>query len=72
MVWKGDDKYNVVEYIGKGAFANVYKIATKHDGEAFAAKELEKRRFVKDGVLDQKLHNELLIMKGLCHVSHTV
>lgn len=70
MHWKGDDTYNVVEHIGKGAFALVYKIATKHDGELFAAKELEKRRFMKNGVLDQKIHNELLIMKDLRHVSH--
>ncbi len=71
MHWKGDDTYNVVEYIGKGAFALVYKIVTKHDGEPFAAKELEKRRFMKDGILDQKIHNELLIMKDLCHVSRS-
>ena len=69
MHWPGGDKYNVVGYIGKGAFALVYKLATKQDGEPFAAKQLEKRRFVKDGILDQKIHNELLIMKDLSHVS---
>ena len=70
MHWPGGEKYNVVGYIGKGAFALVYKLATKSDGELFAAKQLEKRRFMKDGILDQKINNELLIMKDLRHVSH--
>ena len=69
MHWTGGDKYNVVGYIGKGAFALVYRLATKQDGELVAAKQLEKRRFMKDGILDQKIHNELLIMKDLSHVS---
>ncbi len=60
--------YNVVGHIGKGAFANVYKLATKQDGELFAAKEIEKRRFIKDGVLSHKVHNEIDVMKQLKHV----
>lgn len=70
MVWNGGDEYNVVGYIGKGAFANVYKLATKRDGELFAVKQIEKRRFVKNNVLDQKISNEMLIMKDLNHVSN--
>jgi len=68
MVWNGGEMYNVVGHIGKGAFANVYKLATKQDGELFAAKELEKRRFIKDGVLSHKAHNEIDVMKQLNHV----
>ena len=68
MRWSGGDKYNVVAYVGRGAFANVYKLATKREGEVFAVKELEKRRFIKDGILDVKFNNELDIMKKLDHV----
>lgn len=37
------------------------------NGTVFAAKELEKRRFVKDGRLDKKVENELSIMRNLKH-----
>ncbi|KAI9838610.1 MAG: hypothetical protein M1819_004924 [Sarea resinae] len=66
-IWDGGDQYNVVQYLGKGAFANVYKVATKIDGELFAAKEIEKRKFMKNGILDGKVENEVKIMKGLRH-----
>ncbi|KAJ9627281.1 Protein kinase protein rad53 [Taxawa tesnikishii (nom. ined.)] len=67
MRWNGGAKYNPVGLLGKGAFATVYRIATKRDGQFFAVKELEKRRFMKNGVLDRKLENELQIMKGINH-----
>ncbi|KAM0714952.1 hypothetical protein Q7P37_009417 [Cladosporium fusiforme] len=67
MHWSGGDRYNVVGHIGKGAFAMVYQLATKSDGQIFAAKELEKRRFMKNGVLDRKIDNELQIMKAISH-----
>lgn len=67
MHWGGGDRYNVVGQIGKGAFATVYQLATKSDGQLFAAKELEKRRFMKNGVLDRKIDNELQIMKAISH-----
>jgi serine/threonine protein kinase len=67
MHWGGGEKYNVVGQIGKGAFATVYQLATKNDGQLFAAKELEKRRFMKNGVLDRKIDNELQIMKAISH-----
>lgn len=69
MAWNGGEAYNVVARIGKGAFANVYKISTKQDGEVFAAKEIELRRFLKDGNLGHKAHNEIDVMKQLIHVS---
>ncbi|GAB7342675.1 hypothetical protein MBLNU457_g0829t1 [Dothideomycetes sp. NU457] len=69
MKWNGGSKYNVVGHLGKGAFATVYRLATKSQGEYFAAKELEKRRFVKNGVLDRKLDNELQIMKSTSHAN---
>lgn len=37
------------------------------NGTVLAAKELEKRRFMKDGVLDKKVENELSIMRNLKH-----
>jgi serine/threonine protein kinase len=37
------------------------------DGKLLAAKELEKRRFMKNGQLDKKIDNEMQIMKSLRH-----
>ena len=37
------------------------------NGTVLAAKELEKRRFMKDGRLDKKVENELQIMRNLKH-----
>ena len=37
------------------------------DGKIFAAKELEKRRFVKNGQLDKKIQEEIKIMQSLRH-----
>ena len=65
--WDGAGKYNIIGCLGKGAFAVVYQVADVYSGEVYAAKELEKRRFVKDGVLDARLDNEMQIMKGLSH-----
>jgi hypothetical protein len=66
--WNGSGKYNKIGTIGKGAFAVVYKVTSKYDGNPYAAKELEKRRFIKNGVLDQKVDNEMKIMKKVNHV----
>lgn len=68
MHWNGGEDYNVTGNLGKGAFATVYKIATKRDGVVFAAKELDKRRFMKNGILDLKVENEMKIMQSLRHV----
>ena len=67
MHWNGGSIYNVVGFLGKGAFATVYKLATKKDGRVYAAKELDKRRFMKNNVLDIKFDNELKIMRDLRH-----
>lgn len=67
--WTGSGKYNKTGSIGKGAFAVVHKVTSKYDGLPYAAKELEKRRFIKNGVLDQKVENEMKIMQRVNHVS---
>jgi len=67
--WNGSDKYNRVREIGKGAFATVYKVTSKFDGLPYAAKELDKTKFMKNGVLDQKVENEMKIMSKVKHVS---
>ncbi|KAL9037440.1 MAG: hypothetical protein Q9214_005705 [Letrouitia sp. 1 TL-2023] len=68
MSWNGGDLYKVTGSIGKGAFASVYKVVRKDNGEAFAAKELEKRRFMKDNMAaGSKIHTELSIMKKIQH-----
>jgi serine/threonine protein kinase len=54
--------------IGQGAFATVYKVTDKYDGVPYAAKELDKRKFMKNGVLDQKVENEMNIMQRIQHV----
>ncbi|KAI5466183.1 hypothetical protein BGZ63DRAFT_420686 [Mariannaea sp. PMI_226] len=65
--WTGSGKYNRTGMIGKGAFAVVHKVTSKYDGLPYAAKELEKRRFIKNGVLDQKVENEMKIMQRVNH-----
>ncbi|PNY27678.1 Serine/threonine-protein kinase RAD53 [Tolypocladium capitatum] len=65
--WTGSGTYNRIGTIGKGAFAVVYKVTSKYDGKPYAAKELEKRRFMKNGVLDQKVENEMKIMRRVQH-----
>ncbi|KAI4870420.1 hypothetical protein F4820DRAFT_403582 [Hypoxylon rubiginosum] len=65
--WRGGDKYARVGVIGKGAFATVHKVTSKYDGSPYAAKELDKRKFMKNGVLDQKVENEMRIMQRVHH-----
>ncbi|GAP90311.1 putative meiosis-specific serine threonine-protein kinase mek1 [Rosellinia necatrix] len=65
--WRGGDKYARVCVIGKGAFATVHKVTSKFDGSPYAAKELDKRKFMKNGVLDQKVENEMKIMQKVQH-----
>ncbi|EPE08908.1 serine threonine-protein kinase-like protein [Ophiostoma piceae UAMH 11346] len=65
--WNGSTNYNRVRQIGKGAFATVHMVTSKYDGKPYAAKELDKRRFVKNGVLDQKVENEMKIMQNIEH-----
>ena len=67
--WKGSNGYNRGDRIGKGAFATVYEVTSQFDGAQYAAKELEKRRFMKNGVLDQKVETEMRIMRSIEHVS---
>jgi serine/threonine protein kinase len=55
--------------IGRGAFAVVYKLTDKYSGIPYAAKELEKKRFMKNGVYDQKVETEMRIMSRIDHVS---
>ena len=69
MHWNGAPAYSVVGMVGKGAFAIVYKLATRSKGEIFACKELDKHKFIKNGILSHKVNNELEIMKKLDHVS---
>ncbi|KAK7951467.1 Serine/threonine-protein kinase RAD53, partial [Apiospora aurea] len=65
--WRGGDKYSRVGVIGKGAFATVYKVTSKYNGLPYAAKELDKRKFMKNGILDQKVENEMKIMQRVHH-----
>ncbi|KAG7292242.1 hypothetical protein NEMBOFW57_002277 [Staphylotrichum longicolle] len=65
--WNGSNKYSRVGEIGRGAFATVHKVVTKFTGKPFAAKELDKRKFIKNGVLDQKVENEMNIMQKIKH-----
>ncbi|RMD39700.1 hypothetical protein DV735_g5435, partial [Chaetothyriales sp. CBS 134920] len=66
-VWNGGPIYSFTGYLGRGAFATVYRVQTKRDGNIYAAKEIDKRRFMKNGQLDVKFDNELKIMQNLKH-----
>ncbi|KAG4035705.1 hypothetical protein MFRU_001g04730 [Monilinia fructicola] len=63
--WRGGPKYNKIDIIGKGAFAVVYRITDKRTGVPFAAKELEKKKFLKNGA--QKVDTEMRIMSKIHH-----
>ncbi|KAL8855759.1 MAG: hypothetical protein Q9178_007577 [Gyalolechia marmorata] len=67
MQWNGGDTYHVTALLGKGAFASVYKLTRRADGELFAAKEIRKTVFAQRGVLDRRVEQELNIMKQLQH-----
>ncbi|KAK0656096.1 hypothetical protein B0T16DRAFT_441131 [Cercophora newfieldiana] len=67
IAWSGSRKYNRVGEIGKGAFATVYKVTSKFNGLPYAAKELDKSKFMRNGVLDQKVENEMNIMARIKH-----
>jgi len=69
LAWSGSRKYNRVGEIGKGAFATVYKVTSKFNGLPYAAKELDKSKFMRNGVIDQKVENEMNIMARIKHVS---
>ena len=69
MQWNGGETYHVTALLGKGAFASVYKLTRRADGELFAAKEIRKTVFAQRGVLDRRVEQELNIMKQLEHVS---
>lgn len=71
MHWNGGDKYNVICYIGKGAFAMVYKLSSKQDGEVFAVKEIDKAK-IKDRNEANKARKELDVIKNLRHVSSNI
>ncbi|KAI9783883.1 MAG: hypothetical protein M1816_001135 [Peltula sp. TS41687] len=65
--WAGGHKYNIVDEIGRGAFATVYKVTTKTNGEPYAAKELTRKNFLKSNVNDRSFETEMAIMKELHH-----
>jgi hypothetical protein len=67
--WTGHPDYHKVGPIGRGAFASVYLVTRRMDGRPFAAKELDTLRFLKNGVLDARVDNELQIMRSVQHVS---
>ncbi|KAI5301693.1 hypothetical protein KEM56_001456, partial [Ascosphaera pollenicola] len=67
MTWDGAPKYNVVGKIGKGAFATVYKVATKQAGRIFACKELDKRALGSGKKTEKMINQELRVMERLWH-----
>lgn len=67
MVWDGGSEYKCVGQIGSGAFATVYQVTSRITGDVFAVKEMEKKRFIKNGQLDARFDNEMQIMRELRH-----
>jgi len=67
MHWNGGGKYNVVGQLKKGPFATVYMLSTIRGGKLLIAKELDKKRLMKNGQTDHLLDNEMRIMRTLRH-----
>ncbi|KAI5300316.1 hypothetical protein KEM55_008223 [Ascosphaera atra] len=67
--WDGGKDYTVIDTIGSGAFATVYKVAAKSDGKVYACKEINKKHMMKNKHAGKILSHELKIMERLCHVS---
>ncbi|KAL6408743.1 serine/threonine protein kinase [Ilyonectria robusta] len=65
--WTGSGKYDVTALISRGAFASIHRVTSKEDGVAYAAKEIDKRRFIKNGVMDKQVEDELMIMQKVHH-----
>ncbi|KAK6609430.1 hypothetical protein H4I96_03361 [Botrytis cinerea] len=63
--WRGGSKYNKLDMIGKGAFAVVYRVTDKRTGVPFAAKELDKKKFLKNGA--KNIDSEIKIMSKIHH-----
>ncbi|KJZ72243.1 hypothetical protein HIM_08385 [Hirsutella minnesotensis 3608] len=63
----GFGRYNRIGTIGRGAFSIVYKVTAKFDGRPYAAKEIEKRRPMKNSILDQEVENEMRILRRAQH-----
>lgn len=68
--WNGGENYNMLDFLGHGGFARVYKLATKRGGDVFALKQIDKRKHFINGILNPKIKDEIHIMKGLNHVSY--
>ena len=68
--WSGGENYNMLDFLGQGGFARVYKVATKRGGDVFAVKQIDKQRHLINGILNPKIKDEIHIMKGLNHVSY--
>ena len=67
MHWNGGWRYNVVGLLKKGAFATVYMLATIKGGQLLVAKELDKKRLMKNRQTDHRLDNKMRIMRTLQH-----
>ncbi|OCK96568.1 kinase-like protein, partial [Cenococcum geophilum 1.58] len=67
MHWNGGRRYNVVGLLKKGAFATMYMLATVPGGQLLVAKELDKKRLMKNGQTDHLLDNEMRIIRTLQH-----
>ncbi|KAF7556111.1 hypothetical protein G7Z17_g1593 [Cylindrodendrum hubeiense] len=65
--WDDSGKYLVKEVVRKGASTTVYKVVSRFDGRLYAAKEIQKRRFMRNGILDQRFYNETQILKQIHH-----
>ena len=67
--WNGSPHYKVLEKIGSGTFASVYRVCTYLGGTVLAAKEIDIKKTLKNGVVGQAVNHELNIIKTLSHVS---
>ena len=61
-------RYEILQVLGKGSFATVYRAVDRSTGEYRAIKIMNKRRFEKNPKTTMMLQREVAIMRGLKHV----
>ncbi|KAI1872535.1 hypothetical protein JX265_005415 [Neoarthrinium moseri] len=65
--WKGSDRYNILNVVARRQYVTVYKVSCKYDGTPYAAKEVNKRQFARNGIPDQKVYEEMKILRNAQH-----
>lgn len=60
-----EDRYEMADKIGEGAFASVYSATSRETGQVFAVKQIEKKQF--NMQMARELEREMFVMKNTNH-----